>query len=320
MLLQAIAEPLTAIKGIDSYLPKLARLGIRTIPGLLCHYPRERHVRNEVTVVAHDYVRDDRRQFNKLVPKVYVEGKSGIAALFFYKHAAQAKQLVVGERFQLWGRSSYNAKYRENRYSMFEFEPIKTATDSNRIRSFYRLTSGLTNKELRPFIRCAVDRYAAALENEIPAEIAERDKLLSKADAMRAIHFPASFAEFELANKTLIYEELFYLEMMVGRRALERRGLRVMGTGDRGHESSPLQQRLLERLPFSLTPGQERAISEINADMAHKGRYSMARLLQGDVGSGKTLVSCLAALRAVDGTPDPRSPIPSPQSPVPSPQ
>jgi len=147
-----------------------------------------------------------------------------------------------------------------------------------------------------------------------------------QAAAIKAIHFPASLAELELAKKTLIYEELFYLEVMVGKRAVERKGLgtREQGTGVVVSErselplrsdgkqqsplptphsplSSPLQQRLLERLPFSLTLGQQEAIAEINADMAgNPPHYSMARLLQGDVGSGKTLVSFLAALRAAE--------------------
>jgi ATP-dependent DNA helicase RecG len=129
--------------------------------------------------------------------------------------------------------------------------------------------------------------------------------------------------ELDLARKTLIYEELFYLEVMVGQRAMERRAggaaapraataiaeVTATGKGGGGFFSggfspggfAPLQRRLLERLPFRLTAGQEEAAGEINRDMA--GPFPMARLLQGDVGSGKTLVSFLAALRAVDGPP-----------------
>jgi ATP-dependent DNA helicase RecG len=315
MLLRSIAAPLTAIRGIDSgVIPKLTRLGIRNIADLLCHYPREWQICTEVTVVAHDWIGSDRQRFNRPALKVYVEGENGKAALPCFNRPWLAKHLVVGGQFRLWGRFSYNNKYRENQYGKFEFEPIQTATDLNLIRSFYPLTAELTNEKLRCFIRCALEKYAAALEDEIPAEITERDKLLPKAAAIRAIHFPASEAELELAKKTLIYEELFYLEMMVGRRAFERRMFAnnnpiphsPMRQSRTPTPHSPLQQRLLERLSFSLTPGQERAIAEINVDMAHNGRYSMARLLQGDVGSGKTLVSFLAALRAVDDAATPQ--------------
>jgi ATP-dependent DNA helicase RecG len=156
---------------------------------------------------------------------------------------------------------------------------------------------------LRRLIRQALDQYAAPLEDELPPGIILRDGLAAKAQAIRALHFPASQKELDLARKTLIYEELFYLEVLVGKRALERRkpGTSVRREG-RGPENngdfSPLQQRLLDRLPFSLTSGQIEAIAEINRDMA--GPFPMARLLQGDVGSGKTLVSFLAALGAVE--------------------
>ena len=156
---------------------------------------------------------------------------------------------------------------------------------------------------LRRLVRQALDQYGAPLEDELPPGIIRRDGLAPKAEAVRAIHFPASPQALELARKTLIYEELFYLEVLVGKRALERRKpgehlrRKGPGPGDRG-DLLPLQRRLLDRLPFSLTPGQTGAIAEINRDMA--GPFPMARLLQGDVGSGKTLVSFLAALGAVE--------------------
>jgi ATP-dependent DNA helicase RecG len=187
---------------------------------------------------------------------------------------------------------------------------------------------------LRRYIDRAIDKYATSLENELPAEIIARKKLLSKATALKATHFPSTITELELAKKTLIYEELFYLEVMVGKRVLERKkGSREWGVGsgeqraeskEQGAKSderkprsettlaihssptpysllpTPLQQRLLERLPFSLTNGQLEAIAVINTDMATNTQHSMARLLQGDVGSGKTLVSFLAALQATE--------------------
>jgi ATP-dependent DNA helicase RecG len=163
------------------------------------------------------------------------------------------------------------------------------------------LTAGLTQGLLRKLIRQAVSRYASALEDELPESVIIRDGLFHKADAVRAIHFPASQEELDRAKKTLIYEELFYLEMMVAQRSLQRKSNRS-GNGEtpqnKKEDFSPLQKSLLERLPFSLTPGQNSAVSEINRDM--NSLFPMARLLQGDVGSGKTLVSFLAALKAVE--------------------
>ncbi|MDR3146163.1 MAG: ATP-dependent DNA helicase RecG [Treponema sp.] len=199
--------------------------------------------------------------------------------------------------------------------------PGRQSRAFGRILPIYPLSAGLNQGMLRRLVQRALAQYAPPLEDELPGDIISREGLLPKGRAIRAIHFPASHAELDRARRTLIYEELFYLEVMVGRRALERRtwrreddgtareGQDGEGQADRSAGSdagagpaasfpSPMQRRLLERLPFDLTAGQTGAITEINRDM--EGSYPMARLLQGDVGSGKTLVSFLAVLRAVE--------------------
>jgi ATP-dependent DNA helicase RecG len=336
MLLRSINAPLTAICGIGQKTmkesaPKLVRLGIRNVAGLLCHYPRDWEDRRftvpisefhrakvctEVTILAHDWIGFGRGR----TPKVYIEDESGRAALVGYNRPWLAKQMAVGGHYRVWGGFEY--KYNEIQSSNFEFEESSRAEFFGKMIPVYHLCAGIRQATLRRFAANAIKQYAAQLENELPEEIIARDNLLPKAAAIRAYHFPASPEELDMAKKTLIYEELFYLELIVGKRALERK--------KNAHPSpnipnsslliphSPLQQRLIERLPFSLTPGQQQAIAEINADMgdcthsdthnnthshthnAAYSNYSMARLLQGDVGSGKTLVSFLAALRAAD--------------------
>jgi ATP-dependent DNA helicase RecG len=313
MLLRSIAAPLTTIRGIGpKQVLKLARLGIRNIADLLCHYPRDWEDRSisisigefhkgkvctEVTVVARDWIGFGRMR----TLKVYVEDQSGRAALLCFNRPWLEKQLVQGERYQLWGRFFY--KYGEIQSSAFEIESITEGAGSQNILPVYPLSAGLTLAMLRRYVNFAIDMYAAKLENELPVEIIEKDKLLSKSAAIKAIHFPISLEELKLAKKTLIYEELFYLEVMVGKRVLERKNGKIEQSAISSISHSSLQQRLLERLPFSLTKGQQAAIAEINTDMASRTQHSMARLLQGDVGSGKTLVSFLAALKATETTP-----------------
>jgi ATP-dependent DNA helicase RecG len=321
MFLRSLAAPLAGIRGIGpAILPRLARLGIHTVPGLLCHYPREWEDRSrqspigdfqrarvctEVRVVARDWIGFGRMK----TLKVHVEDESGRAALLCFNRPWLEKQLVTGCRCRLWGRFYY--KYGEIQSSAFEIEPVDAGGPAGfgpafgRLLPVYPLSAGLTQAMLRRFVSAALDRYAQDIENELPAEITGRDKLLPKSAAVRAVHFPETAAELEQAKKTLIYEELFYLEVMVGRRALERRragngGCRLGAPGPAmtGAGLSPLQRRLIDRLPFSLTAGQNEAAVEINRDMG--GGVPMARLLQGDVGSGKTLVSFLAALAAVE--------------------
>jgi ATP-dependent DNA helicase RecG len=344
----------------------LAQAGIPHVAALLCRYPRDWDDRSrrvplgdfnrfpavctEVEVLAHDWFGFGRMK----TLKVHVEDESGRAVLVCFNRPFLEKQLVIGGRYRLWGRFFY--KYGEIQSSSFEIEPISGGPSRGfgRILPVYPLTAALNQGLLRRLIQRAIEQYAKPLEDELPQAIIRRDGLLPKAQAIRAIHFPQSMEELDQARRTLIYEELFYLEVWVGKRALERRSLgREAGktaappneTDERGKEGdrrradfkagalSPLQNRLLERLPFTLTPGQREAVDEINRDMdglipvptasgtrafpAHDSMVQepmahvsmahasmthapMARLLQGDVGSGKTLVSFLAALRAVE--------------------
>jgi ATP-dependent DNA helicase RecG len=307
----------------------LARIGITSVADLLCYYPRDWEDRSReiplkdyknfpavctvVQVLAHDWFGFGRMK----TLKVYVEDNTARAVLVCFNRPFLEKQLIIGNSYRLWGRFYY--KYGDIQSTAFEIEALDKEgypgdegdRGSGRLRSpnfgrilpIYPLSAGINQGMLRRLVRQALDQYAAPLEDELPPGIIRRDGLAPKAEAVRAIHFPASQKALELARKTLIYEELFYLEVLVGKRALERRKpgehlrRKGPGPGDTG-DLLPLQRRLLDRLPFSLTPGQTGAIAEINRDMA--GPFPMARLLQGDVGSGKTLVSFLAAVGAVE--------------------
>ncbi|MDR1585848.1 MAG: ATP-dependent DNA helicase RecG [Treponema sp.] len=323
MFLRERTEPLDQIWGIGpSLLQTFAAVGITSAAALLGYYPRDyedRRVRVPIRdfhrakvwttakVTAHDWFGFGRMR----TLKVYVEDETGRAALVCINRNFLEKQLVIGNHYRIYGRFYY--KYGEIQSTTFDFEPAAGMTPGSVTGSggfgallpVYPLPEKLrhekiTQKTLRRFIKSALELYAADLEDELPAEIIVRDGLLSKAGSLRAVHHPASAEELERAKKTLIYEELFYLEVMVGKRALERKtGAAAAAPGMAGDGGlSPLQERLLERLPFSLTPDQTRVVNEINRDM--DGSYPMARLLQGDVGSGKTLVSFLAALKAIE--------------------
>jgi ATP-dependent DNA helicase RecG len=335
-------------------------MGIYNVAQILCHYPRDWENRSRIVPLA-DFdkgkvctlvtvIRNEWRQFGKTKTlKVHIEDGSSRAALVCFNRPFLEKQLIPGQRYYLFGTFSY--KYGELQSSSFEFEaapPPQTAASENktfpqtvpensggekdffRILPVYPLSAGLTQNYMRALMRNTLRQYAAPLENELPETLIKRDGLLSKARALAALHFPANIEQLELAKKTCIYEELFYLEIIVGKRALERKNTSSAAVsavypgrqsaaqtnavnaagqvvehaaehaviGKREKNFTALQQRLIERLPFKLTSGQEAAVFDINQDM--DSPYPMARLLQGDVGSGKTLVSFLAALKAVE--------------------
>ena len=309
MFLRELLSPVTALKGAgDSAASNLARLGITNIAALLCHYPRDwedwsrtvplkdwetSRVCTEVQIVAKDWFGYGHMRTLKL----YVEDETARVCLKCFKRPFLETQFPVGIRARLLGNFEY--KYGEIQSKSFELEHIGNINSP--IMPVYPLTAGVKQGPLRKLIRQAISRYASSLEDELPENVINRDGLFHKADAVRAIHFPASWQDLERARKTLIYEELFYLEVMVAQRSLQRKtSQRENGEEYQNKEGdiSPLQTNLLERLPFTLTPGQRSAIVEINRDM--DGPFPMARLLQGDVGSGKTLVSFLAALKAVE--------------------
>ncbi len=293
----------------------LARLGISDISALLRYFPRdwedrshfvslsqwnqERQVYTIARVLAHEWF-----GYPKKTLKVHIQDETARAELICFNRPFLEKVLVVGKQYIVSGQFSY--KYGNLQSTNFEIEPAEQAHTSADFPflPIYSLSAGLSQKILRRLMYQALHIYGKNLEEELPEPVLKKYGLISKSVALRAIHFPKSHDELEEAQRRIKFEELFYLEVLIGRRALERRheyrrtesALPNLGSLIQG--LSPLQQRLADRLPFKLTNGQIGAINEINQDMS--GPHPMARLLQGDVGSGKTLVSFMAALRAIE--------------------
>ena len=190
----------------------------------------------------------------------------------------------------------------------------------------YHLTEGLSQKVLTKAINTAVSQYAHGIEDEIPAEIISERGLLHKQQAISQIHMPESLDQAELARKTLAYEELYHLQYAIAQRAFRHRGfipgdelpqgvspLEEITTAQFRASLSPLQRQLMDKLPFDLTADQQKVIYQMNCEIdtgftqrykpqENTGRppFTMARLLQGDVGSGKTLTALFVCLRVIN--------------------
>jgi len=165
----------------------------------------------------------------------------------------------------------------------------------------YPLTEGLHQKSLRKVLKEVVDRYSSSITSAVPAAIVQRRSLLPVSDAFREVHFPGNDADLAAldshatqAHRTLVFDELFFLQL----------GLAMKKHGTSLEEGIPFTithqytRPLLKLLPYALTAAQKRVLSEIKEDMASPG--PMYRLVQGDVGSGKTVVALLSALLAVE--------------------
>ncbi|HLP16690.1 MAG TPA: ATP-dependent DNA helicase RecG [Bacteroidota bacterium] len=155
--------------------------------------------------------------------------------------------------------------------------------------------AGLDTRGFRKILRAAVRSYLNVLSEHLPDDIRRKFQLNDIRTAVSQMHFPKSYADREQALRRLKFDELFYFELLM---AYRRRELKGALQGIRFRTESELEAQMIARLPFVLTDAQKRVISEIKTDMASPA--PMNRLLQGDVGSGKTIVALAAMLIAVD--------------------
>lgn len=168
---------------------------------------------------------------------------------------------------------------------------------AGRVFPVYPATEGLTHRQIRAVIQLNLSRLLSDLgdEDPIPGDWRRKLSLPPLAEALRTLHRPSAVAQVERCRRRLAFEELFFLQLLHAR---ARARLRHEVRGVAFNARPTLTRSLLEALPFELTAAQRRAWSEIEADMARPA--PMNRLLQGDVGSGKTVVAALAMLKAIE--------------------
>ena len=170
-----------------------------------------------------------------------------------------------------------------------------------RIVPVYSETEGLRQKTLRKLVKSLLEDYVGQLSSPIPRQILERQRLMDFGEAFRYAHFPPDEASVERLNgfrseghRRIVFDEFFFLELGL---ALRKRG-KALETGFSFRAEGGLSRKLMELLSFPLTKAQERVIAEIRKDMEKP--YPMHRMIQGDVGSGKTLVAIAACLHVVE--------------------
>ena len=322
MLIGEIQTPVSNLYGAGkTTVEQLSRLGVSTIGDLLRLWPRAWEDRSRyntlsewntfhklnvlVTIMDQQWFGYGRMKTLKLIV-CDSEGTRGELACF--NRPFLEKSFPEGTKALVYG--SFSVKYGSIQSSSFDIEQYDTA--ERRVLSVYPLTQGLTQTKLRKLIEQALNSYARGIDSELPAEVLHKYGYPDKRTVLFAMHRPASMQEAENARAALIFEEFFLYEAAVGMRALERRGVlprtSVRDDASEGtaqpaeplqYAYSPLQKELLSRLPFALTADQQAVTAEINADL--DGTAPAARLIQGDVGSGKTLVAFLACLKVIEG-------------------
>jgi len=301
--------PITTIKGIgEKKQEALDRMGIHSIHDLLYTFPRRHDDYSKlkpigslwygefVTVIGSVESVSSRavRSGKMKIVEALISDKSGaIRATWFNQpwienQLKKAKQVVLsGLIEQYLGRLVMNSP---------EWEPLsKKQLHTNRIVPVYPLTKDITQKWLRSVIHDIVEEYSPHLPDPLPETIRTNHSLYGLSDAIREIHFPDSGQTLQKARKRLAFEELFLMQMGVLKQKKQ------WESRDGAAFESPEDWLLprLESLPFQLTTAQKKALDQVRSDLS--SGTPMNRLLQGDVGSGKTVIAALAALIVIRG-------------------
>ena len=362
MKLSEIKNPVSSVTGVGPALTKnLAKLNIFTVGDLLQYFPRDYEDRTRRVSLnqfasspkIHTVAKIVRHEWfgfgNMRTLKLIVNDGTALAELICFNRPFFEKSFPVGAIISIHG--SFFVKYNALQSSSFEATvlekptvfplPLEQATilppdlanrlpADSKVLPIYPLTEGVTQKTLSKAIAAALQQYAHGIEDELPPEIIQKRTLLSKQEAIRQIHQPATMEQALAARRTLSYEELFHFQSIILRRAYKHRGT-LQQKEENGTQKpfvkpevfleslSPLQRQFMEKLPFPLTDDQRAVIYEMDSEidrgyeersrilnqadrgipLPKKNAFTMQRLLQGDVGSGKTLVSLFVCLRII---------------------
>jgi ATP-dependent DNA helicase RecG len=293
----ALDRALDVLPGVGPAVKKkLERLGLQTIGDLLGHRPfryeepvPERRMaeldRDEDVAIAGEVLSVSKRRRGRLqmLTARVTDGSATVSATWFNQPWLE-RQLQPGTAVRLRGRQGrYGFDVRS-----FDIGDAEATAD---FAPVYPASEDITAKKLRELVGAALPR---AIPDLLPAELKERERLPPRVDALWALHRPRSLPEAEQGRRRLAFDELLLLQVGLARRRREREAEIAPALGP----PSELVARYRDVLPFRLTEHQERAIAELDADLQRT--VPMQRLLQGEVGSGKTVVALYALLRAVE--------------------
>ena len=316
-----------SVQYVKSVGPKRAesfnKIGIYTIRDLFFYFP-SRHLDRttvltaakaygyvksgydgEVTIIAKVIDKEKRRFGKKEILKVQFSDTTGFFACvwfhgikYFYSAFNENDIIAISSRPEI-------DKYGHLQFIHPDYDRITEEESDNflhtgKIIPFYKIPKELRqgaigDLSLRRIISYAVDKYIDSLNETLPEDIIKQNNLISVNSAVKNFHFPGSNEKFEAAKNRFKFEELFYLEILV---ALRKYNYQTKLPGNKMKIKTNLVSDFLTVLPFELTNSQLHVLSEIKKDMLSE--KPMNRLLQGDVGCGKTIVSLIAALIAVD--------------------
>jgi ATP-dependent DNA helicase RecG len=314
-----LATPLQFVKGIGPQRAKLlGNLSLHTVEDALYYLPARHEDRSQLTPIRGlkpDDVTTITGTIRAISPpprgrprvplSVLLSDGTGFVPCVWFGQAYLERVFQRGQRLIVHGRAqrfrSGPLQMHVKDYEIVEDEAGETPLDpadehlhTGRLVPVYGLTRGLTARPMRRLMKRLVEAYVDGLEDPLPPALRARHRLEPLPEAIRGGHFPRTDDEFVAARRRLVYDEFLLLQLGLSIRR-HRQGRQP---GLAMNPPGALARRLLASLPFALTDAQERVWREIRTDMAEP--FPMNRLLQGDVGSGKTIVAGLAILTAVE--------------------
>ncbi len=296
--------PVTVVKGVKGAMQaRLAKLNMRTVRDLLYLFPNRHNDFGDVrsiselnpdeeqtalvTVWSASVVRLGRRPGTQAV----VGDETGTMRIVWFNQPYLAEQLHTNDRIVIAGKVGLFNRVKTMENPEWERLQGEDLTHTGRMVPVYPLTQGISQRVLRRIVKEAVDRFAGHVEETLPGDLRRRHKLPDLKSALRQMHYPDSRDKHEEARRRIAFEELLCVQLAVLERRLAWQDGRAAPFGSTG-----VVETYRDSLPFALTGAQERVLDEIGSDL--RRTRPMARLLQGDVGSGKTAVAAAALIVA----------------------
>jgi ATP-dependent DNA helicase RecG len=314
-----MATPLKWLKGVGpKRAEQLESLGLNTVEDLLYHLPFRYEDRRSIKKIADAVVgevtscvgrlvglqrRYIPRRRSQMLTGVLQDDTAAIELVWYRAPAFLLSGLADGQTLWVHGKveQGTHARFRLA-HPAFEVIDSEASVQVRRVMPVYVHPNGLSLSLMRRWIAQALAQYSEQIPSRLPLEIRERQGLISIADALAELHAPPLDADLSVLNagssaahRTIVFDELFYMQLGLGLRRKSR--THAAGPAMRP-VAGALSTRMAELLPFKLTGAQQRVLGEIATDMASE--HPMQRLVQGDVGSGKTMVAWFASLRAIE--------------------
>ncbi len=310
---KSLNTPIRYLKGIGPQRAKaLNKTGIHTIEDLLYYFPRRYEDRTNFlpisklaagqtrTIKAEVLAKAERQSFRRRgfsIVEVAVSDQSGKIFCVWFNQPYLKDYFKLGATLVLYGKiEEYAGRLQMNSP---EFEIVSSEKDDllniGRIVPIYSLPQGITQRNFRQIVKSVLDEYLSKINDFLPYALRSRNNLLNLAKGVINIHFPDNLELQKQAYERLAFEEFFLFQLPLALRKLKRKEKQ----GYAHRIEGDLARNFIAHLPFQLTAAQEKVIAEIKSDMAQP--QAMQRLLQGDVGSGKTVVAFIASILAVQG-------------------